>query len=90
MASKYVDTVAIVQVIGSVFIKPQLLEETDKYIITEEDFTTDFHRVVYEKDKTQLLIKIVCNYSLKLSSETQYLLYLLLYPYLGFPTWLLL
>ena len=35
---RYTDTSAIIQVIGSVFIKPQLLDETDKYVITEEDF----------------------------------------------------
>ena len=47
MASKYNDITAIVQVIGGVFIKPQLLDDTDKYIITEEDFVSDFHRVVF-------------------------------------------
>lgn len=45
--SKYVDTTAIVQVIGSVLIKPELLEETDKYVITEEDFPNDFHKIVF-------------------------------------------
>ena len=47
MASKYVDVTAIVQVIGSVFIKPSILEETDKYTITPEDFVSDFHKVVF-------------------------------------------
>ena len=47
MASKYVDVTAIVQVIGSVFIKPTLLDETDKYTVTPEDFVSDFHKVVF-------------------------------------------
>ena len=47
MASKYVDTTAIMQVIGCVFNNPQLLEFTDKYTITDEDFPDEFHRVVF-------------------------------------------
>ena len=47
MASKYVDTPSIVQVIGSVFKTPQLLDYTDKYIITEDDFPDDFHKIVF-------------------------------------------
>ena len=31
MASKYVDTTAIMQVIGTVFNNPQILDYTDKY-----------------------------------------------------------
>ena len=46
-SSKYVDVTAIVQVIGSVFIKPSILEETDKYTVTPEDFVSDFHKVVF-------------------------------------------
>ena len=69
MASKYVDQVAIVQVIGSVFIKPELLEETDKYNITEEDFVTDFHKVVfgailkiYELGAEKISIASICDF----------------------------
>lgn len=35
------------QVIGSVFNDPKILEEQDKYIIREEDFTEEFHKVVF-------------------------------------------
>ena len=47
MASKYVDTTSIVQVIGDVFNKPSILDETDKYVITDEDFVNDFHKIVF-------------------------------------------
>lgn len=47
MASKYVDTTAIMQVIGCVYNNPQLLEFTDKYTITDEDFPDEFHRTVF-------------------------------------------
>lgn len=47
MSSKYVDTAAIMQVIGCVFNSPQLLDITDKYVITDEDFANDFHRIVF-------------------------------------------
>lgn len=69
MASKYNDTTAIVQVIGSVFIKPQLLEETDKYVITEEDFISEFHRIVfgaiykiYELGAEKISIESICDF----------------------------
>ena len=39
MASKYVDTTSIMQVIGCVFNNPKILEETDKYNIVDEDFS---------------------------------------------------
>ncbi len=35
------------QVIGSVFNDPKILEEQDKYIIREEDFTEEFHKIVF-------------------------------------------
>lgn len=47
MSSKYVDTTAVMQVIGSVFKNPGLLSQTDKYTITEEDFDSDFHKVAF-------------------------------------------
>ncbi len=47
VSSKYVDTTAIMQVIGTVYNNPQILNLTEKYTITEEDFAEDFHRVVY-------------------------------------------
>lgn len=45
--SSYVDTSAITQVIGCVFNNPSLLDETDKYIIHEDDFVEDFHKIVF-------------------------------------------
>ena len=47
MGSKYVDTTAIIQVIGGVFNNPSLLDLTDKYNIVDEDFSDDFHKVVF-------------------------------------------
>ena len=47
MGSKYVDTTAIMQVIGNVYNNPQLLDFTDKYTITDEDFADDFHRITF-------------------------------------------
>ena len=47
MSSKYVDNTCIMQVIGCVYNNPSLLEQTEKYIITEEDFPDNFHKVVF-------------------------------------------
>lgn len=47
MPSKYVDSIATMQIIGSVFKKPQLLDLTDKYIITEDDFADEFHKIAF-------------------------------------------
>lgn len=47
MTNKYVDTTAIMQVIGNVFNNPQLLDFTDKYSINEEDFPDQFHRIAF-------------------------------------------
>ena len=47
MASKYIDTPSIMQVIGCVFKTPQLLDYTDKYSITVEDFPDQFHKIVF-------------------------------------------
>lgn len=45
--SKYIDPTAIIQVIGNVYNNPQLLDFTDKYNITEEDFPDEFHRIAF-------------------------------------------
>lgn len=45
--TKYVDNAAIIQVIGTVFSNSSLLDETDKYIIHEDDFTTNLHKVIF-------------------------------------------
>ena len=47
MASKYIDTTAIMQVIGNVFNNPQLLDFTDKYTINDEDFPDQFHKIAF-------------------------------------------
>lgn len=43
----YIDTAAITQVIGCIFNNSSILDETDKYIIHEEDFIEDFHKIVF-------------------------------------------
>ena len=45
--SNYVDTTAIMQVIGCVYNTPQLLDYSDKYKITEYDFPNEFHKIVF-------------------------------------------
>lgn len=47
MNSKYVDTTAIIQVIGCVFNNLSLLSFDEKYVITDEDFCNDFHKTVF-------------------------------------------
>ena len=47
MSSKYVDTTAILQVIGCCFNNPRLLDLTDKYTITDNDFPDSFHKIVF-------------------------------------------
>lgn len=47
MASKYIDPTSIIQVIGCVYNTPQLLDYSDKYTITENDFHDQFHRIVF-------------------------------------------
>lgn len=47
MPSKYVDTPSIVQVIGCVYKMPQLLDYSDKYVLTEEDFPDQFHKIIF-------------------------------------------
>ena len=47
MASKYVDTAAIVQVIGCIYKDPEILDKEDRYVITEDDFVEEFHKIVF-------------------------------------------
>jgi replicative DNA helicase len=47
MSSKYVDISANMQVIGSVFINPSLLDMEDKYKFNEEDFPQEFHKILF-------------------------------------------
>lgn len=47
MPSKYVDTAAIIQVIGSVYKNTSLLDSTEKYFFSEEDFPDKFHKIIF-------------------------------------------
>lgn len=47
MGSKYVDTTAIMQVIGCVFNEPAILDMQEAFVITEDDFPEEFHRITY-------------------------------------------
>jgi replicative DNA helicase len=47
MKSSYIDTKAIIQVIGSIYQNPELLDET-QYKFNPEDFPQEFHRVMFE------------------------------------------
>lgn len=46
MSSKYVDVAAIVHVIGNIYQNPALLDN-DNYTFIEEDFTEEFHKVLF-------------------------------------------
>lgn len=46
MVSKYVDTPAIVQVIGNIYNNPDILDN-EKYKFLEEDFPNDFHKILF-------------------------------------------
>lgn len=45
--NKIVDISAIIQVIGCVYINPSLIDQNEKYTFTLEDFTEDFHKVIF-------------------------------------------
>lgn len=45
--NSYIDTAAITQVIGCVFNDASILDNTDRYVIHEEDFIEDFHKIVF-------------------------------------------
>lgn len=47
MGSKFVDTTAIVQVIGCVWNDPTILDREDVYCIIDDDFPEQFHRTVF-------------------------------------------
>ena len=47
MKNDYVDTAAIVQVIGCTFNNPSILDNIDQYNITEEDFPEEFQKIVF-------------------------------------------
>lgn len=45
--SKYVDISAIVQVIGNIYNNPKLIDMDEKYFFIEDDFTEDFHKIIF-------------------------------------------
>ena len=47
MKSNYVDTKSIIQVIGSIYQNPELLD-SEQYNFNPEDFPQDFHKVIFE------------------------------------------
>ena len=47
MSSKYIDISSVTNVIGCVFNNPKLLDASDKYFFSEEDFVDKFHKVVF-------------------------------------------
>lgn len=69
MASKYIDMTAITQVIGCVYNRPELLDITDKYHITDEDFTDQFHKIIFgaiykihELGAKQITLNNICDF----------------------------
>ena len=47
MKARYVDTTAIVQIIGSIYNNPNLLDMEDKYTFKEYDFIEPFHKILF-------------------------------------------
>lgn len=47
MSSRYNDITAVIQIIGNVYNNANLLELKDKYIITDDDFCNEFHKIVF-------------------------------------------
>ena len=45
--SKYIDISSLTNVIGNVFNNTKLLDATDKYFFSEEDFVDEFHKIVF-------------------------------------------
>lgn len=47
MSKKYVDIPATLQVIGGIYNNPNFLDSEDKYFFHENDFTTEFHKILF-------------------------------------------
>lgn len=69
MSSKFVDISSIIQVVGCVYNDPSILEKTDKYSITDEDFTTELHKIIfgtiyklYESGVSAITLEVINNY----------------------------
>ena len=61
MAQRYVDIPSIMQVIGGIYTNPSLLDMEDKYFFCEEDFTEEFHRIIFGSiyNLQLMLLKII-------------------------------
>ena len=46
-STKYYDVQSCMQVIGDVFMNPSLLDLEDKYKFNEEDFHSEFHKILF-------------------------------------------
>ena len=46
MKSNYIDQKAVIQVIGSIYQNPDLLDE-EQYHFNEDDFPQEFHRIMF-------------------------------------------
>lgn len=60
------DTASIINVIGNIYKKPDILDRTDKYTITERDFPEQFHKVVisaivllYEQGVREMSLNVI-------------------------------
>lgn len=69
MASKYVDTTSIVQVLGCIYNDPSILDAGDVYSISEDDFPDEFHKVVmgslfklHEEGATHFNLELINDY----------------------------
>ena len=69
MSSKFIDISSVIQVVGCVYNEPNILEQTDKYSITDEDFTTDLHKIVFgtiyklhESGVKAITLEVIDNY----------------------------
>ena len=47
MGKHYADIPATINVIGSIFTNPNLLDEEDKYFFHESDFINEFHKILF-------------------------------------------
>lgn len=69
MSSKFIDTTSIMQVIGCIYNKPNILEQTDKYTITDDDFPDKFHKItfgaiynIYNLGATKITLKNISDF----------------------------
>jgi replicative DNA helicase len=46
-ANKYVDSESCIQIIGCAMLDPSLLDDDGAYFFNEDDFTSEFHKVIF-------------------------------------------